>query len=213
MLINKFSWSDFEQAPIVGIVRGMSLDQVRMIARAYEKAGLYALEVTMNTDRATGIIATIAEEFPTLCIGAGTVCSSDDLQKALDAGAQFVVTPVVNEEVITASVAVQVPIFSGAYTPSEIYHAWSLGASVVKVFPATQLGTQYIKDVLAPLNQIKLLPTGGVTLDNIRSFFEAGAVGVGMGSSLLDKTHIQAQDEEALINHFSQIRGSVNLTL
>src|SRR5690606_18081736 len=104
---------------------------------------------------------------------------------ALDAGAQFVVTPITDEEVISACVERDIPIFPGAYTPTEIYKAWSLGASMVKVFPASKLGPDYIKEVLAPLQQIHLMPTGGVGLENMEAFYKAGAKGFGIGSQLI----------------------------
>jgi 2-dehydro-3-deoxyphosphogluconate aldolase / (4S)-4-hydroxy-2-oxoglutarate aldolase len=206
---SSFSWVRFYQAPIVGIVRGLPLDTVLRIAEAYLKAELYTIEITMNTDGVAEIIKTLRNEFPELNVGAGTVCSLDDLNIAFNSGSQFVVTPVVNEEVITKTVSKKIPIFPGAYTPTEIYKAWSLGASAVKIFPATQLGVQYIKDVSAPLNKIKLLPTGGVSRDNIRSFFEVGAVGVGMGSSLLNKKFINEGDYYNLEKHFIKIKSEI----
>ncbi|GAB3648626.1 bifunctional 4-hydroxy-2-oxoglutarate aldolase/2-dehydro-3-deoxy-phosphogluconate aldolase [Echinicola sediminis] len=204
-----FSWDRYHLTPIVGIIRGMDHDTIRQIARVYMEAGLYTLEVTMNTSGAEKIIADLREEFPELNVGAGTVCNLDDLQRALIAGAQFIVTPIMDEEVIKLSVQQQIPIFPGAYTPTEIYRAWHLGASAVKLFPATQLGVQFIKDVSAPLDNIKLLPTGGVSLDNIRSFFEAGATGVGMGSSLFVKHLIESGDLESLKGHFMAIKSEI----
>lgn len=204
-----FSWELYEKAPIVGIIRGVEMDTVLKIAKTYVEAGLYTIEITMNTKGAASIISALRAEFSNLNVGAGTVCSIDDLNSAIDAGSQFIVTPVINEEVIKSSVLRGVPIFPGAFTPTEIYKAWSLGASAVKVFPATQLGVTYIKDVSAPLNDIKLLPTGGVSLGNIKSFFEAGAIGVGMGSSLLDKKLIQEENYDDLKNHFIKIKTEI----
>lgn len=204
-----FSWELFHQTPIVGILRGLPMDTIRQIAGACEMAGFYTLEVTMNTAGAADIIAALRNDFPKLNIGAGTVCNMDDLQRAVGAGSQFIVTPILDEAVVKNCVEHGMPVFPGAFTPTEIYRAWSLGASAVKVFPATQLGVQYIKDVSAPLNNIKLLPTGGVSLENIKSFFEAGAVGVGMGSSLLDKKLIKAGDFEGLKLHFHRIKAEI----
>ena len=204
-----FSWELYNKAPIVGIVRGLSNETVKKITEAYLEAGLHTIEITMNTKGVSDIIKHLTSNYPNLNVGAGTVCNMNDLNKALEAGSQFIVTPVIDEEVIKTCVAKGVPIFPGAYTPSEIYKAWSLGASAVKIFPATQLGTQYIKDVLAPLNEIKLLPTGGVSKDNIKAFFEVGAVGVGMGSSLLNKKCIQDDDFEGLKNHFISIKNEI----
>ncbi|WPR73427.1 bifunctional 4-hydroxy-2-oxoglutarate aldolase/2-dehydro-3-deoxy-phosphogluconate aldolase [Algoriphagus sp. NG3] len=207
---NILFWEHYQKAPIIGISRGHSLDDVLKIAEAYEEAGLTTLEITMNTAGASKMISALRTQFPALNIGAGTVCDLSGLKDAIDSGAQFIVTPIVDEIVITHAADQQIPVFPGAFTPSEIYKAWSLGASAVKVFPATQLGVQYIKDVLAPLNNIKLLPTGGVSVSNIRSFFDAGAFGVGMGSSLFDKELIGAGDYNGLIKHFTSIKSEIS---
>ena len=164
-----FSWELFDEAPVVGIVRGIPLEKVLKIAEVYVESGLTTIEITMNTEGATEIITALRKRFPQLNVGAGTVCSLLDLTNAVNAGAQFIVTPIIDAEVIKKSVELNIPIFPGAYTPTEIYNAWKLGASAVKIFPATQLGTQYIKDIAAPLNKIKLLPTGGVSVSNINS--------------------------------------------
>jgi len=206
-----FSWQRYNNTPIVGIVRGSDLDTVKHIVNAYIAAKFYTIEITMNTPNVAKIIAELRLNYPDLNVGAGTVCNLADLDIAITAGAQFIVTPILDEEVIKKCVKMQIPIFPGAYSPTEIYKAWSLGASAVKVFPATQLGPKFIKDVLAPLNQIKLMPTGGVSKDNIKSFFEAGVVGAGMGSSLFDKKMIKNNDFEALQNHFTAIRNEIEL--
>ena len=204
-----FNWELHNKAPIVGIVRGLPLETVVGIAKAYVTAGLSTIEITMNTAGAADIIATIQSNFPDLNVGAGTVCTIEDYNTAVAAGSQFIVTPIINEEVIKKAVADKIPIFPGAFTPTEVYKAWSLGASAVKIFPATQLGPTYIKDVLAPLNNIKLLPTGGVSKDNIKSFFAAGSTGVGMGSSLLDKKLIKNNDFNGLTDHFKSIKEEI----
>ena len=205
-----FSWDLYTRMPIVGIIRGQSIDRVRWIAEVCQQAGFYTLEVTLNTENAGQIIAAMREEFPEMNVGAGTVCNAEDLDLALEAGAQFIVTPIIDEKVIQSSVDQDIPIFPGAYSPTEIYRAWHLGASAVKVFPASQLGTQYIKEVLAPLDQIKLLPTGGVSLENIRSFFDVGAFGVGMGSALLNKEMINAGDKKAFQQHLEKFKLEIH---
>jgi 2-dehydro-3-deoxyphosphogluconate aldolase / (4S)-4-hydroxy-2-oxoglutarate aldolase len=204
-----FSWKSYEKAPIVGIIRGLPLNTVRKIAKSYIAAELYTIEITMNTVGADKIIASLRDEFPILNVGAGTVCTMEDYKKAVEAGSQFIVTPIIDEAVIKRAVADNIPIFPGAFSPTEIYKAWSLGASAVKIFPATQLGPTYVKDVLAPLNTIKLLPTGGVSKDNIKSFFEAGVSGVGMGSSLLNKQLIKDGNFEGLTAYFKSIKSEI----
>ena len=204
-----YSWPRFNQNPIVGILRGLSTDEVLQLVPIYLKSGFYTLEITMNSPNVVKTISILRERYTELNVGAGTVCTQDDLEIALSAGAQFIVTPIIDIEVIKRCVRRDIPIFPGAYTPTEIYTAWKLGASAVKIFPATQLGPKYIKDVLAPLNDIKLLPTGGVSADNIGAFFKAGAIGVGMGSSLFDKNLIKNQDFEGLEKHFQKVASLI----
>lgn len=195
----KFSWELFDAIPVVGIMRNLPADQVQAVAQTYYQSGFTCLEITMNSAGAEENIRELAKIYAgQLNVGAGTVCSMDDLEAALRANAQFIVTPIINEEVIKTCVSEQIPIFPGAYTPSEIYKAWHLGASMVKVFPATALGPQYIKEVLAPLNYLKLLPTGGINFENFAGYLAAGAKGVGMGGHLFPADIIQNKDWEAL---------------
>jgi len=208
-----FSWESFEAAPIVAILRGQSLDTCVKIAEALLSAGFATLEVTMNTPEVSNIISELHRRFPTLNVGAGTVCTSAELTIALEAGASFIVTPIIDESVITTCVEKGIPVFPGAYTPTEIFKAWSLGASAVKVFPASQLGVQYVKDLSGPLPQIKLVPTGGVSQANIRSFFAAGVAGVGMGSALLNKQLIAEGDFVGLAAHFRAIKEEIKVFL
>jgi 2-dehydro-3-deoxyphosphogluconate aldolase/(4S)-4-hydroxy-2-oxoglutarate aldolase len=189
---SKFSRELFDRIPIVGILRNVPPLTVPILARYYCEAGLTNLEVTLNSDEALTTITRLVQDFEeTLNIGAGTVCTLEDLDKALDAGAQFIVTPILQEEVIKACVQRQVPVFPGAYSPTEIYKAWHLGATMVKVFPATKLGASYIKEVMAPMEYLKLMPTGGVSLYNFTEFLAAGAAGLGMGSQLFPKKLIE----------------------
>jgi 2-dehydro-3-deoxyphosphogluconate aldolase / (4S)-4-hydroxy-2-oxoglutarate aldolase len=156
-----FSWSLFEKMPIVGIVRNIDIEDMKHILPIFREAGLTTIEITMNTPNTEKMIRYAVEnEQAGLNIGAGTVCDKKELKHALKAGAQFIVTPVIQRKVIKACVKKEIPIFPGAFTPTEIYTAWSYGANMVKIFPATQLGAEYIKEVKAPLNNIKLLPTG-----------------------------------------------------
>ncbi|GAB4006031.1 bifunctional 4-hydroxy-2-oxoglutarate aldolase/2-dehydro-3-deoxy-phosphogluconate aldolase [Spirosoma migulaei] len=203
MAQHAFSWELYLKAPLVGIIRGFPAEVVSQILPIYQEAGLTTIEITMNT---VGVETMIQQAIETttngLNIGAGTVCTLEDLDRALEAGAQFIVTPIVNKKVIKACVKRNVPIFPGAFTPTEIYKAWSLGASMVKVYPATSLGPDYIKDIKAPMNQLKLIPTGGISLHNMAAYFKAGADGVGIGSHLFDKTLIQQQNWSGLKEHF-----------
>lgn len=211
MGLQTFSWSLFNRMPVVGILRNIQPDVVYSLVPAYHASGLTTLEITMNTPGAASIIATLKQQYDgVLNIGAGTVRNLTDLEAALAAGAGFIVTPILDEQVIKECVRLGIPIFPGTYTPTEIYRAWHLGASVVKVFPATSLGAGYFKDVLAPLNEIKLMPTGGVSLDTIPAFHKAGAVAYGIGSPLFDKELIGKGDWEGLERHFRQFSELVS---
>lgn len=202
---NDFSWPQFAKVPVIGIVRGLTFDEIMKILPVYISAGLTTIEITMNTASAKEIIRYAVDNYAgKLNIGAGTVCNEKDLKEAIQAGAQFIVTPILNSKVINECVKTGVPIFPGAFTPTEIYQAWEQGASMVKVYPATSLGPDYIKDVKAPLNQIKLLPTGGVALENMSAFMKAGADGLGIGGQLFNKELIKSQNWDALETHFNK---------
>ena len=201
---NKFYPELFDAAPIIGIMRNLPPKHLDIIAENYFQSGLTCLEITMNSAGAEENIEKLSKAYTgRLNIGAGTVCTMHDLEKALAANARFIVTPIINKEVISACVAANVPVFPGAYTPSEIYKAWHLGATMVKVFPAGNLGAGYIKEVLGPLDYLKLLPTGGIGLDNFSSYLSAGAKGVGVGSHLFPKDVIQNQDWIAIKQIFT----------
>jgi 2-dehydro-3-deoxyphosphogluconate aldolase / (4S)-4-hydroxy-2-oxoglutarate aldolase len=181
--------------PIVGILRGFSTAQVHEIVHACSRGGLRNLEITMGsvkTPEQIGMAREIVGEG--MSIGAGTVLDLGLLEKALDAGATFVVTPMVNVEVIAECVHRKIPVFPGAYTPTEIYTAWEHGATMVKIFPAETIGPNYIKAIKAPLPQVKLMPTGGVDLKTISAFKNAGADGFGIGSPLFDRARVEAGD-------------------
>src|SRR5205823_2036101 len=156
--------------------------QVVEIVRAGIRGGLRNLEITMGSPQTPEQIREVcASAGERMCVGAGTVLNVELLEQALAAGASFIVTPIVNVDVIEECVRRKIPVFPGAYTPTEILRAWELGATMVKVFPADTLGPGYIKAVKAPLPQVKLMPTGGVDLKTLPSFIKAGADGFGIG--------------------------------
>ena len=202
-----FSWPLFKQMPVVGIMRNIAPARMEKIAALFFENGFTTLEVTMNSPGAADMIRKLSTDYDgRLNIGAGTVCTLADLDEALAAGASFIVTPVLVEDVILAAVQRNVPIFPGAYTPSEIYRAWSLGASMIKVFPATKLGPEYFRDVLAPLPQIKLLPTGGVNAENFAAYMKAGAAGAGAGSPLFPPQLISSEDWDGIVQTWNNFK-------
>jgi 2-dehydro-3-deoxyphosphogluconate aldolase/(4S)-4-hydroxy-2-oxoglutarate aldolase len=196
-------WKRFDQMPLVGICRNTGLEEMMQLLPVYRDAGLTTIEITMNTPGATAIIHEAVTAFGTeLNIGAGTVCSMEDLEMAIAAGARFIVTPIVQEEIIASCRERGIPVFAGAFTPTEIFHAWNTGADVVKIFPASTITPAFIRDLKGPFPQIRVLPTGGVSLENCSDFIKAGAVGVGIGGQLIDKHLLQTKNWKALSEHF-----------
>ena len=182
-----------EQLGVVAVIRLRDPGKLRAVVDAIAAGGVRALEVTMTVPGAVDLIRGLAPTMPDgFLLGAGTVVDAETARAVIDAGAQFVISPVFRREVLAACHERGVPFAPGCFTPTEILDAHDAGADIVKVFPATALGPQYIKDVRAPLPQVKLMPTGGVTLDNAGEWIRAGAVAVGLGSSLLDAKAIDS---------------------
>ena len=206
---NEFKADKFDEMPVIGILRNVPLPDIEAILPFYIKAGFTNLEVTMNSNGADETIRHLSENYPSLNIGAGTVCDKNDLKRAVKAGASFIVTPVVDEKVIKKCVKWGIPIFPGAFSPLEIYSASKYGATGVKVFPANHLGPSYIKDVLAPFQHLKLYPTGGVNLENISAYFKAGAKGLGMGGTLFLASLLETKEYENLGLHFEKVALAV----
>ena len=203
-----FSWDLFHELPIVGILRGFDAAAVIPMTAAAYRGGLRTVEVAMNTEGAEELIRALRAEFDDrMNVGAGTVRDMDELAAALDAGAEFVVTPVVLPGVIAACREQSVPVIPGAFTPTEIHTAWSLGADLVKFFPAGRFGPSYVREVLAPLDHVRLVPTGGVRIDNLAEFFRCGAAGVGVGTTLFDRQRVAARDWEWLEQQAGRYAG------
>ncbi|MEY2789394.1 MAG: hypothetical protein RLZZ34_2537 [Verrucomicrobiota bacterium] len=192
-MITPFNDTLFRSMPIVGILRFFPRDQVEHLVPAVVEGGLVNLEVTLNSPGAADLIRLTRDLLgPRGNVGAGTVTSMQGLDLALEAGASFIVTPVVLPEVIRACVERGVPVMPGAMTPTEIFTAWNLGASLVKVFPADQLGPGHLRAVKAPFPEIRLMPTGGVTVETLPAFRDAGADAFGVGSPLFDPRQVAA---------------------
>ncbi len=192
-----------ERLRLIAIIRQDDLSFARETAQALGDAGVLVQEFTLTNPESLDVIKRLSQDkaFNPLFIGAGSVRSLAEAKAAIEAGAEFLVTPIMQLEVIDYAVKAGIPIFPGAFTPTEIHTAWQAGAAAVKVFPATTLGPGYIKDVLAPMPYLKLVPTGGVSLENIASFLSNGAFAVGIGSHILNKTALAKKDWQALSNH------------
>jgi len=180
---------------VVAIIRTDSSDHLLQIATALHQGGISALEVTMTTPNAIEAIAEINARFQkTLLVGVGTVLDPETARAAILAGAEFVVTPVSNPRVIKMCARYGKPIFSGAMTPTEALATHEAGADFVKLFPADNLGPQYVRNLLAPLPMLQIIPTGGVTPEMAEEYLRAGCVAVGAGSTLITKEAVRKGD-------------------
>ncbi len=186
---------------IVAIVRadGGGDDLVRVV-EAVAEGGVRCIEVTMTTPGALQCIETASAKLAgaDVCIGVGTVLDAETARLAVLAGAQYVVTPVSVPEVITMTHRYGKPCLPGAWTPTEIFRAWEMGGDIVKVFPASVGGLDYIKAVRGPLPQIPLCPTGGVDLDNLADFVKAGVVAIGVGGNLVSRKLMESRNFKGL---------------
>lgn len=200
MKVSSPSWLTLlQQHRLIAVIRASEQFLGWQMAQAVAIGGLSLIEITWNSDRAPELISQLRSELPNCMIGTGTLLNVEQLQQAIEAGAQFLFTPHVNLTLIAAAVKAGVPIVPGALTPTEIVTAWEAGASGVKVFPIQAVGgASYIKALQGPLGHIPLIPTGGVTLDNAQELIQAGAIAVGLAGDLFPKPFVATQDWKAI---------------
>jgi 2-dehydro-3-deoxyphosphogluconate aldolase/(4S)-4-hydroxy-2-oxoglutarate aldolase len=175
----------FDRTPIVAIIRCRARVDLTDVLRVLVTAGIGCVEVTVPTPGSLATVEAAARDHPGLLIGAGTVLTVDDVDRCARAGARFVVTPVVDTQVIGRAIAAGLPIVPGALTPTEIVTAYTAGAAAVKVFPAARLGPDYLRDLSGPLPHIPLVPTGGIGLNDVAPYLRAGGAAVGLGGPLI----------------------------
>ncbi|SDF71225.1 2-dehydro-3-deoxyphosphogluconate aldolase / (4S)-4-hydroxy-2-oxoglutarate aldolase [Halorubrum xinjiangense] len=183
---------------VIAILRGVARDDAVAVADAVVDAGVTALEVTADTPNAMSSIEAIADRVDDAVVGAGTVLDAETARAAQLAGAEFLVTPTVNRDVIRMANRYGTPVAVGAYTPTEAIEAYEAGADAVKVFPAKTGGPEHVAAIGGPLPQVPLVPTGGVGADNAGEYVRAGAVAVGVGSSIVDGEAIADGDFDAI---------------
>ncbi len=191
--------SSIEAGGVVAVIRLQDSNKLRGVVDALAAGGVRALEVTMTVPGAIRLIEEIAPTLPgEFQLGAGTVLDTETARLAILAGARYIVAPVFRPEVVQMCHRYDVAAMPGCFTPTEILAAWETGADVVKVFPATALGPGYFKDVRGPLPQVKLMPTGGVSLENAGTWIKAGAVAIGVGTAMVDARAVAAGDWAAI---------------
>jgi len=189
----------FRKQPVLGILRGVEENVLEPLLDTIILSGLGTIEITMNTKAAPLLIKKCVKYSKSrLTIGAGTVLDMKSLENALNAGATFIVMPVLIKDVMAYCVKNEIPVFPGAFSPSEIYECWVSGATMVKVFPARFLGPKYFKEIKEPFNEIQLLACGGVTAENMSEYFLAGASAVAFGASVFKKDWLIKKDFKSI---------------
>ena len=195
----------------VAVIRLADASKLIKVAEAIYKGGVSAIEITMTVPDAINVIKSACKEIGSyMNVGVGSVLDPETAKKAIDAGANYVVSPIFKKEIIETAHANGVPAMPGAFTPTEIQTAFEAGADIVKVFPADVVGMAFFKGILAPMPHLKLMPTGGVSLTNAGDWLKAGACAVGVGSALLDKKAIESGNYEVLTENAKVLISSIN---
>jgi 2-dehydro-3-deoxyphosphogluconate aldolase/(4S)-4-hydroxy-2-oxoglutarate aldolase len=192
----------------VAVIRTDSIESALNAAEAGIAGGFCIIEITFSFPEAANAIAKLAERNE-LLLGAGTILTREQVREAVEAGARFLVSPCVLPEVIDAAHELNVAIIPGAFTPTEIYTAYSLGADIVKIFPAVEFGPEYLRAVRGPLPQIPIMPTSGVDASNVAEWFRAGAVAVGAVGSVFHPTLIRNDDWNELTQRAREFMAAV----
>jgi len=183
---------------VIALIRADNADNLLGCARALMAGGLGAIELTMTTPGALELCAKVSKELPECLLGLGTVLDAETARAGIAAGAKFIVTPAVRPEVIQVCNAADVPVLSGALTPTEACTAWDAGADIIMIFPAEFFGPAYIKSLKGPFPKMEFLPTGGVTPETVGDFLRAGAFATAAGSALVAAAALKSGDWAAI---------------
>ncbi|MEX2190561.1 MAG: bifunctional 4-hydroxy-2-oxoglutarate aldolase/2-dehydro-3-deoxy-phosphogluconate aldolase, partial [Bacteroidota bacterium] len=194
---------------VVAVIRMKDPAKLMKVIEAIRVGGVKCIEITMTVPGAVEVIREVSKSAPSdVLIGAGTVTDVKTADAVIDAGATFVVGPILNLDIVARCRERNVVVMPGCFTPTEIFTAWKAGADIIKVFPATSLGPKYFKDIAGPFPDIRMMPTGGVTIDNVGEWVKAGAVAVGIGSDLMDKKAIEEGKYEILTERARRMVGN-----
>jgi len=199
-------WERIEREQIIAVVRGDGVKDLVSLADALCGVGICVFELTMTTPGALEGVKQLRTTLPDLLIGVGTVLHANMARQAIEAGAQFLVSPILSMDLIEAAHETDTALILGTFSPSEAQRAWEAGADGVKVFPASVLGPDYITSILAALPHLRLVPTGGVNVQNAVSFLKAGAAAVALGSSLIDRESLRLGKYDAVLERARELR-------
>lgn len=195
---------------LIAVVRGQNPEKLIKIVDALVKGGVKLIEITMDSKYPLDMLKELNEYFDDIALGAGTVLDKETACSAILAEADFIVSPILNKDIIKMSKRYNKVVIPGVMTPTEITKAWEKGADFVKVFPAKTLGSGFIKSVKGPLSQVEIIPTGGINLDNVNDFINAGSVAVGVGSSLIDKKEIEKGNYDKITKRAERFIKEIN---
>jgi len=195
-LSNKQSnWCRITDSKVIAILRCENGDQLLHVAEALHAGGIDAIEITFTVPNALQIIETVSDQLgDKILLGAGTVLDAETARSAMLAGAEFFVSPGISRPMIEMCRRYDKLVFPGAFTPTEIMSAWEMGCDAIKIFPSDVAGPKHLKALKGPFPQIPMVPTGGISISNIKQFFDAGAIAVGTGGSLAPKSAIESGD-------------------
>lgn len=193
---------------VVAVVRLSSQENGVPVSRALVSGGVRIIEVTITTPGAFDLIRSVRDLVPNAIVGAGSVLTSDDADRCLEAGAEFLVSPVFDPDLLQYVNQRGAALCPGTFTPSEAYAAWTQGAPLIKVFPAARVGPKFLSDLKAPMPFLRLMPTGGISAETVGSFLDAGADVVGAGSWLTPKDAIAAGDFDRITERATALRAA-----
>jgi len=203
--------TDLVDSGAVAVIRVTDTGKLPRVVQAFREGGIHTIEITMTTPNALGVIERTAQRFSDdVRVGVGSVLDGTTARQAIQAGASFVVSPVLKAEIIETSHRYDVPAIPGTFTPSEVARAHELGADIVKVFPANVLGPGFLRALNGPMPHVKLLPTGGVSLRTAGQWLQAGACAVGVGSALLDEQALADERYQQLTENAEVLRATIN---
>ncbi|MCD6290081.1 MAG: bifunctional 4-hydroxy-2-oxoglutarate aldolase/2-dehydro-3-deoxy-phosphogluconate aldolase [Anaerolineae bacterium] len=198
---------------LIAVVRATDSTEAIEVGQALADAGIHLIEITFTVRDAATAIRRLGEALPDAIVGAGSVTEPAQVEEAIAAGARFLVSPIGYLDMIPICHRHGVISMAAGLTPSELAQAWRAGSDFVKLFPAGSLGgPSYVRSVLAPLPELPLIPTGGVTLDNLEAYLRAGAKAIGLGSALMPKPMVEAKDWEGLRRHAEHFVRAVTAT-
>lgn len=194
---------------VVAVIRTSESERLIKVARALKEGGVSCIEVAMTTPDSLSVIEEVSSKLDGVLVGAGTVLDAETAKSAIRAGAEYLVSPTVNLAMINMANRYGKIVAPGAFTPTEIMKAWQAGADIVKVFPASRLGPKFVSDVKAPLPQVSLMPTGGISKNNAADFIQAGADVICAGSALIEEEAMKEKNYETFTKNARELVGAV----